>query len=105
MKYQENNNLKYRNIDNMKKRITVEYVFFASLLTFIVCLMLPYDSYNKPYLLVAIVGSFSSFIAPVSFVLWIIKAIKTRNNRQKQNLQSIETYSQKNSFLEKSTKN
>lgn len=89
----------------MKKRITVEYVFFASLFMSIVCLMLPYHSYNKPYLLVAIVFFLSACIAPVSFVLWIIKAIKTRNNRQQQNFQSIETYSPKNSFLEKSTKN
>lgn len=89
----------------MKKRITVEYVFFASLLTLLVCPILPDDSYNEPYTLVAIVGCLSACIAPVSFVLWIIKAIKTRNNRQQQNFQSIETYSPKNSFLEKSTKN
>jgi hypothetical protein len=86
----------------MKKKFTSGRVLIASFLILIFCILMPNKNGNEPYVLVAFLGLFSILAIPVSFILWVIKAVKTRNNPQQQNTQPIETNpAEKTSFFAK----
>lgn len=63
----------------MKKHITVGRVLIASVVIFLICVLMPNQSAGKPHALVAILGVFSCLTIPICTVLLVVKKIRAKN--------------------------